>query len=210
MGHPTGAKFEIDMPLSSLLTCTVENGSERRHYPTALLAGLLAAGFLIRVLFAILTPAWEAPDEYPHYWYAEQIAREGTLPRSVHEFPAYEAYQPPLYYLAASVLIGLGDEEVAFSPEPAPPPKTLILVRLFSAVLGVATLWIAYRLFCLLPGCGASDSWRFCRRLSASIHRSIMIRWSYCWRRCVCFSFCENRGLRERRLWVACWPVWRF
>jgi len=129
---------------------------DKGRYSKAVFAGLLAAGFLIRVLFAFITPAWEAPDEYPHYWYAEQIALEGILPRSVHEFPAYEAYQPPLYYLAASVLIKLGDEKLAFSPEPMPPPQPLVLVRLLSVVFGVLTLWISFQLFGLIPGISSS------------------------------------------------------
>jgi hypothetical protein len=109
-------------------------------------------------LYAINTPKWQAPDEPAHFNYIRHIAETGTLPVlqrgdydqayleqiKAAKFPAsmsidairYEAYQPPLYYLAATpiYLIARG----------AGIDATVIALRLFSVVLGVVVLIVAY------------------------------------------------------------------
>ena len=109
-------------------------------------------------LYAINTPKWQAPDEPAHFNYIRHIAETGTLPVlqrgdydqayleqiKAAKFPAsmsidairYEAYQPPLYYLAATpiYLIARG----------AGIDATVIALRLFSVVFGLVVLIVAY------------------------------------------------------------------
>ncbi|MCD6249337.1 MAG: glycosyltransferase family 39 protein [candidate division Zixibacteria bacterium] len=129
----------------------VTDAAEKRRYRGILLVILVVAG-LIRLAFVLQTPAWHAPDEYAHFWIAEQIAREGILPTSTPTFPAYESFQPPLYYWLAALPLKLFPETVVFDQTPQAPPGPLIIVRLLSVLLAVMTIWIAYRFFRLMPG----------------------------------------------------------
>jgi 4-amino-4-deoxy-L-arabinose transferase-like glycosyltransferase len=107
---------------------------------------ILLGAAIVRLAFAFQTPAWEAPDEYAHYWYAEQITYTGSYPVATHSFPDYEAYQPPLYYRLASFLLDLSDQKSEFSDEPLPPSGRLLILRLFSVCMGVLTVWVVYRI----------------------------------------------------------------
>jgi hypothetical protein len=112
---------------------------------------ILALAILIRLPFVFLTPRWQAPDEYPHFHYIRTMAETGKFPVSHPQFPDYEAYQPPLYYLFGAGLSKLA----ANSDVPAIPadvsriepdlPLVVIVLRLFSVVLGVGTIYLAYR-----------------------------------------------------------------
>lgn len=117
-----------------------------------LLLGLYAA---LVTLFAVRTPAWQAPDEPAHYNYIRQVAAGTLLPmiedgdwdnatlerlkaerfqgELVAAIPAieYEDHQPPLYYWLATPLYTLTD-------------GSLIALRLFSGFLGLFTLSIAH------------------------------------------------------------------
>ena len=50
------------------------------RHPNLWVALLVIAYLGIGTLFALLTPAWQAPDEPAHYNYIAQIATTGTLP----------------------------------------------------------------------------------------------------------------------------------
>jgi len=115
------------------------------------LAGYLVAG----ALYAIYTPAWQAPDEPAHYNYIRQVAADGCCPRiesgdwqsdylsrltSAKFAPEqldrlgtlqYEDHQPPLYYLLAAVVYRISDGD-------------LIALRLLSVALGAATVCLSY------------------------------------------------------------------
>ena len=109
---------------------------------------IVCLGILLRILFAVLTPTWDAPDEYPHYWVVERIAVEGGLPRSEPVFPRYEAFQPPLYYVAAGGLlaaIGPRPASMTFDREGSAPSSTLIILRLLSVLCGALTLVVVWR-----------------------------------------------------------------
>lgn len=117
--------------------------------------GILAAYLLTGALFAINTPAWQAPDEPAHYNYIRQIARDGCCPRieagdwqseyqqqltSARFVPQlldrldsiqYEDHHPPLYYLLASIAFKLSD-------------GSLTVLRLLSVALGAATVILSY------------------------------------------------------------------
>ena len=117
----------------------------------SILAGYLIAG----ALYAIYTPAWQAPDEPAHYNYIRQVAAGGCCPRiesgdwqsdylsqltSTRFAPErldrldaiqYEDHQPPLYYLLASVVYSISAGE-------------LIALRFLSLTLGAAVVCLSY------------------------------------------------------------------
>jgi 4-amino-4-deoxy-L-arabinose transferase-like glycosyltransferase len=111
--------------------------------------GALAFGY------AVLTPAWENPDEPAHYNYVAFVAETGGLPElkpgdwdsallervkngtlqpgdSIGAIQ-YENWQPPLFYLLAAPVYRLGDTAAA-----------LERLRLFDALLGALTLVVGY------------------------------------------------------------------
>jgi 4-amino-4-deoxy-L-arabinose transferase-like glycosyltransferase len=114
---------------------------------------IVAAYLVVGSLFSATTPAWQNPDEPAHYNNIATIAVGDGLP-VLHPgdydqgymdqiisagFPAelpigrvrYEAYQPPLYYVAAvpAFLIGQG---------------SLLTLRLFSVSLGAFVIILLY------------------------------------------------------------------
>ena len=66
---------------------------------------LIGAFVALCVLYNVMLPAFEAPDEISHFTYAAWLARERRLPDLASELPAHEAAQPPLYYIAAALVI---------------------------------------------------------------------------------------------------------
>ncbi len=125
---------------------------------------ILLCYLLAGALFAIYTPAWQAPDEPAHYNYIRQVAQAGCCPRieegdwdsarlsllTSARFAAehlerldeiqYEDHHPPLYYLLASLVFKLRDGD-------------LIALRLFSVALGAGVVFLGYELARrLLPG----------------------------------------------------------
>jgi 4-amino-4-deoxy-L-arabinose transferase-like glycosyltransferase len=117
------------------------------------LAIIVCTYCLIGGLYAIYTPAWQAPDEPAHYQYIRQLAVFGNLPvltcgdydqslisRALNEgFPPaiplehfrYEGHQPPLYYLLAVPWYWL------FT-------GALLPLRLFSLIIGAAVPLITF------------------------------------------------------------------
>ncbi len=115
----------------------------------AALGAILVAYFVIGILYAVNTPAWQVPDEPAHYNYIRYIAQHGALPvlqlgdydqaylsrLTSEKFPPnlpvdglrYEAWQPPLYYLLATPLFLLFG-------------GALLPLRLFSLTLGAGTI----------------------------------------------------------------------
>jgi len=105
---------------------------------------------ILRAGFVFLRPNWQAPDEFPHFYYAAHIAAHEKLPQFMAVHPYYESFQPPLYYFIASILIktvgiaadrnidSIEDYEhiSGFFPE-------LVIVRFFSLLLGIAAIIIA-------------------------------------------------------------------
>jgi 4-amino-4-deoxy-L-arabinose transferase-like glycosyltransferase len=116
---------------------------------------ILSGYLLVGALFALLTPAWQAPDEPAHYNYIAQLARHGCCPviasgdwdsayldqlKSARfastlldklDRVQYEDHQPPLYYLLQAPLFTLTG-------------GSLIALRLFSVVMGAGIVICAY------------------------------------------------------------------
>jgi 4-amino-4-deoxy-L-arabinose transferase-like glycosyltransferase len=122
------------------------------------LLGLIAGLYLLLAgQYALLTPAWQVPDEPAHYNYIRQIAEEGRLPiiktgdwdsdyqaRLISSGFAsqytgemgrieYEDHQPPLYYLLASPVYALSGGD-------------LRALRLFSVLIGLGVVVGCYLL----------------------------------------------------------------
>lgn len=75
----------------------------------ALTAALVAVFVALAALYNLSLPAFEAPDEASHFYYAATIARERVLPEpetGARAQKLHEAFQPPLYYLALAGVIG--------------------------------------------------------------------------------------------------------
>ncbi|NLG27679.1 MAG: hypothetical protein GX557_07185, partial [Chloroflexi bacterium] len=111
---------------------------------------ILLLYLVLATLYALVTPAWQAPDEPAHFNYVKFVAERGSLPElrpgdypaeyleriKAARFPAdmsidpirYESHQPPLYYLLASLVYRLGDALV--------PLPVYLTLRLFSVLLG--------------------------------------------------------------------------
>ncbi len=127
---------------------------------------IVAIYVVLGVQYARLTPPWQAPDEPAHFNYVRTVAEQGRLPIlqpgdypftyleqiKAQRFPPemsidpirYEAWQPPLYYLAAAVPYRLG-MALGWSQG-----QLLLALRLLSVVLGAALLVVAYRVIRIL------------------------------------------------------------
>ncbi|MCY4146022.1 MAG: DUF2142 domain-containing protein [Chloroflexi bacterium] len=117
---------------------------------------IILAGYLVvGGLFAIYTPAWQAPDEPAHYNYIRHIAERGCCPRiepgdwdsaalslltsarfaseRPHLLPGlqYKSHQPPPYYLLSSPLFQASG-------------GVLLPLRLFSVLLGAGSVALSF------------------------------------------------------------------
>ncbi len=146
---------------------------------------ILALFVCLAVVYSVINPILESPDEIAHYGYIEHLVREGGLPvQRPGEVTPYEqeGSQPPLYYVVGATLIsrvevpdtvsglyrnphaqigiGLARENrntLVHSPSERWPWRGLSLavhlLRLYSIVLGAATVWGVWRLGrTLFPG----------------------------------------------------------
>ena len=123
---------------------------------------IVALYLLIGGLYAVYTPAWQAPDEPAHYNYVRYLAENGRFPVLHHgdyphayleqikaaRFPPempidpirYEFWQPPLYYMLATPFYRLFD-------------GALVPLRLLSLVLGAGVVALAYAIaLAIRPG----------------------------------------------------------
>ncbi|MFZ4814313.1 MAG: glycosyltransferase family 39 protein [Phototrophicaceae bacterium] len=118
--------------------------------------GVILVGYgVVAVLYAVITPVWQAPDEPAHYNYVASLVENGCCPviaagdwdsaalnqLTSNKFPPelnsliprieYEDHQPPLYYALATLPYVLANGE-------------LVAVRLFSVLLGAGIVFLAY------------------------------------------------------------------
>jgi len=124
----------------------------RTRFPLLLIL-ILVLYLALGALFAVYTPAWQAPDEPAHYNYARYLVEKGNFPVlhmgdyphayleeiKSRDFPAdlsiapirYEFHQPPLYYALLAPLYALTG-------------GALLPLRLFSVLLGAGIVLLAY------------------------------------------------------------------
>ena len=114
------------------------------------LAALVSAALLVRLALAVVTPAFQAPDEEGHLYYVEFLGENARLPeqpaRTIEVWldPASHAYHPPLAYLSFVPL------ERGLSAAGASPEWKLRALRAQNALYGAATVWIGYLVVALL------------------------------------------------------------
>ena len=121
--------------------------------PRNLLVAILLLYLALGILFAVYTPAWQAPDEPAHYNYVRYLAEIGRFPvLHMGDYPhaylekiksrgfppdlsidpiRYEYHQPPLYYALAAPIYALTG-------------GNLLALRLFSVLLGAGIVLLAY------------------------------------------------------------------
>jgi 4-amino-4-deoxy-L-arabinose transferase-like glycosyltransferase len=121
------------------------------------LGAVLLVYLTFAVAYARFTPAWNNPDEPAHYIYIAHIAETGTLPvlepgdwtpdrleplirghfpqgqATAIDFLRYEAWQPPLYYLASAPIYVLSPSEARLGA-----------LHAFNIVLGGVSVCLAY------------------------------------------------------------------
>ena len=127
----------------------VEEGLKKNpDFYRKIVVAIFTLGLLLRSAMAFVTPAWSSPDEYAHYWVAEQIVETGRLPLSRPDFPRYEAYQPPLYYLSlAGVIQIIGTSDFSYEKEVGESaPLSLVLLRSLSILFGMLTLFFGWKI----------------------------------------------------------------
>ena len=82
--------------------------TNQRAVPRIGIAAVLIAYVILGVVFSLVTPIFEAPDEIHHFFYVKQLADGGGLPRQDLAEPPLpwdqEGSQPPLYYGLAALL----------------------------------------------------------------------------------------------------------
>jgi 4-amino-4-deoxy-L-arabinose transferase-like glycosyltransferase len=118
-----------------------------------LLLAIILAYLTLGTLYAVFTPAWQAPDEPAHYNYIKYLADQNRFPiLKAGDYPAayleeikaarfppemsiepirYEFHQPPLYYLLVVPVYHLFG-------------GVLLPLRLFSVGLSALSLLVAY------------------------------------------------------------------
>ena len=123
------------------------------RHPLTLL--ILLIYLISGVMYAYLTPNWQAPDEPAHYNYIQYLAHNLTFPEltadcydqaylnqlTSERFPSeltidpicYEYHQPPSYYMLAMPLFWLSS-------------GSLLVIRLLSVFIGAGTLYLALRI----------------------------------------------------------------
>lgn len=135
--------------------------SMKQSTTTVLRGAILLAYAIIAILFAIRTPAWQAPDEPAHYNYIRQVAGGTLIPvieagdwdnayldqiKAAHFQPElldrfntiqYEDHQPPLYYWGGGLVYALTG-------------GSLTALRLYSVLLTLGTVWLSYSIAALL------------------------------------------------------------
>lgn len=75
---------------------------------------------LCALIYSVVTPAWEAPDEVGHFEFIRHLRQTKTLPDVRTAVPG-EAHQPPLYYMVAALFTlpaNVSTSVGAFRPNP--------------------------------------------------------------------------------------------
>ncbi len=105
---------------------------------------IIAIGFLCRVLFAIFTPTFYAPDEQAHFKYIDHIAQNRSLPiltsQVILDKYNCEYIQPPLYYIIMSPLYALSKSLGHNDTD------TVHILRFYSIFLWCITIWMTLRI----------------------------------------------------------------
>lgn len=108
-----------------------------------ILVFIFVLALALRLLSAFLVPIFEKPDEDRHFAYISFIAEHKELPVQTAEIRG-EFYQPPLYYIFASLIMGIAK---AFTQSKI---HLVISMRLLSIIFSMLTLYVVYKISSLL------------------------------------------------------------
>src|SRR5262245_25942561 len=138
-------------PVACPPMCAKSRGPEADNLVRGLCALGIALGLAMRLALPFALPLGDLVrnrlqglnDEPAHLRYVEYVATRHDLPVQMHRFEEpgafgradFEFHQPPLYYILAAPLYSL-----------AGPGRGLLACRLFSALCGLATLVLLWRL----------------------------------------------------------------
>lgn len=110
-----------------------------------LVPALLMLGLALRLVVAVGTPDFYAPDEQSHFNYVKYLAEQRAFPVQTHQTDSptndWEYYQPPLYYLAQTPVYLAARAVFGEAAQHA----TVVSLRLFSIALWAAAAWSALR-----------------------------------------------------------------
>lgn len=99
---------------------------------------IFALAFVVRIAYALVTPPFQAPDEFSHYSYVKFVNESRHLP--IQPNPAIrpehlELHQPPLYYIVAASL---------FSSTKLVEGRLLLPMRFINILFSMLTILIVY------------------------------------------------------------------
>lgn len=107
------------------MTLATEEPAPSERVSRRPLLAIVAGFLLLGLLYMVVTPPFEGPDEPQHFAYVVWLAEEGRLPPQGEEAwqtpLQQEAGQPPFYYWLASLparITGVDEPEAVFHPNP--------------------------------------------------------------------------------------------
>jgi hypothetical protein len=102
-----------------------------------ILSFILAPCFAIGLALILIAPFRSFPDETAHLEYAQYIHVNHTIPplaTQIKDIKIQESFQPPLFYICSSVLVF--PNHFSF---------TVIAIRVFCLLLGIGTIFLAWK-----------------------------------------------------------------
>lgn len=109
-----------------------------------ILALILILALLLRIIFALIVPVFEKPDEKSHFEYINFIIENKKLPIQKEGQYSAEFFQPPFYHFFAS--FALSFIRVFTQNE----TYQIILLRFISIFFGMFTLYLIYKISFLI------------------------------------------------------------
>ncbi|MBS3114530.1 glycosyltransferase family 39 protein [Candidatus Woesearchaeota archaeon] len=109
-----------------------------------ILAIILILALFFRVVFALIVPVFEKPDEKSHFEYIKYVADNKKLPVQREGQLSTEFFQPPFYHYSASFIlrfIRIFTQNEAYQ---------IILLRFVSIFFSMLTLYLVHKIVSLL------------------------------------------------------------
>lgn len=160
--------YFLPIILVAILIFWISTVIKQQKIPTKYLAIIVfVIGALIRLIYAIETPTFYAPDEQAHFKHIKYLAEHKELPIQTSKTGAesndWEYYQPPLYYLISALVYSFTSNFTNDTSE------QIVTLRALSIAFWMINVFLAYRIlqrleltqpaimlgvltvFCLLP-----------------------------------------------------------
>lgn len=107
-----------------------------------ILAAILILAFVFRLIFILINPIFQQPDEEAHFRYIEYVLSNKQIPVQGGFYAEY--FQPPLYYAIASFFLAIAK---SFTSNMW---YHVISMRFLSVFIGMLTVYLTYRIASLL------------------------------------------------------------